>query len=256
MIPIPYGYTSTSGFNLSKYQYVEGADIIFDFGNPLTTGSVAGSGYASNVITDKSSVVLNLTSQNPGGTPTLGGANVGGTLDFLFTGNPYCVWNYGLTAAQTTIVFFKPDSFLTLSGMPAAGNNSGLNRQNALRMNTSLIGGQYNVSSSVFSSADVNPTVNFSANMDTNSYDGWTMAALSTNGTDLHQFWQNNATGSTNTTVITRSDSNNTDPKSFGKTPLVDAGISGQLIAIMQYPRQLSQREIKQTFQLFKQRLA
>jgi len=254
MIPIPYGYTGANEFNLSKYQYVEGADIIFDFGNPITTGSIAGSGYASNVITDKSSVILNLASQRVGGLPTYGPEN-GGSLFFQIGGLPYCVWNYGLTTAQTTIVFFKPNADLLTSGMPAAGNATGLNRQNALRMNTSWIGGNYNVSSSVFSSADANPTVNFSINMDTQSYGGWTMSALSTNGSNLHQFWQNNATGSNNTTVITRSDSNNTDPKVFGKTALVDAGISGQLIAIMQYPRQLNQREIKQTFQLFKQRL-
>lgn len=253
MIPIPYGYTSTSGFNLSKYQYVEGADIIFDFGNPLTTGSVPISGYASNVITDKSSVVLNLTSQQAGGTPTIGDGGVGGVLNFPFGGLPYATWTYGLTTEQTTIVFFKPDFSHESAGMPAAGNNTGLNKQNALQMETLLSSGNYIVSSSIFSSAGVENKT-FNAVMDTTSYGGWTMAALSSNGNNLHQFWQNNATGSTSTTTITRTDTAN-EIKTFGKMPGQNAGIHGSLIAILQYPRQLSQREIKQTFQLFKQRL-
>lgn len=255
MIPIPYGYTGTSEFKLSKYQYVEGADIIFDFGNPLTTGSVPTFGYASNVITtDLPAVVLNLTSQNPGGTPTIGDGGVGGVCNFLFAGNPFATWNYGLTAAQTTIVFFKPDNFHETAGMPAAGNNLGANTQNALQMQTFLSGGNYIVSSSVFNSAgDTNP-VRLNAAVDRTSYGGWTMAALSTNGSNLHQFWQNNATGSTSTTSISRGSSGR-DLKTFGKMPSQNAGISGDLIAILQYPRQLTQREIKQTFQLFKQRL-
>jgi hypothetical protein len=253
MIPIPYGYTATSEFRLSKYQYVPGADIIFDFGNPLTTGSVPTLGYASNVISAKSSVVLNLTSQQIGGTPTIGDGGVGGVLNFPFGGLPYAEWTYGLTTQQTTIVFFKPDFSHETAGMPAAGNDIGLNKQNALQMQTFLSGGSYIVSSSIFSNAAVENKT-FNAVMDTTSYSGWTMAALSSNGNNLHQFWQNNATGSTSTTTIARDNSGN-DPKFFGKMPNQNAGIHGNLIAIMQYPRQLSQREIKQTFQLFKQRL-
>jgi hypothetical protein len=253
MIPIPYGYTATSEFKLSKYQYVEGADIIFDFGNPLTTGSASGSGYASNVISAKSSVVLNLTSQQAGGTPTIGDGGVGGVLNFPFGGLPYATWTYGLTTEQTTIVFFKPDFSHETAGMPAAGRDLGLNKQNALQMETFLSSGNYIVSSSIFSSAGVENKT-FNAVMDTTSYSGWTMAALSSNGNNLHQFWQNNATGSTSTTTISRGNSGN-DPKYFGKMPNQNAGIHGSLIAIMQYPRQLTQREIKQTFQLFKQRL-
>jgi hypothetical protein len=253
MIPIPYGYTGNVGFNLSKYQYVEGADIIFDFGNPLTTGSVSGSGYASNVISAKSSVVLNLTSQQAGGTPTISDGGVGGVLNFPFGGLPFATWTYGLTTEQTTIVFFKPDFSHENAGMPAAGNNLGANKQNALQMETFLSGGSYIVSSSIFDSAAVENKT-FNAVIDTNSYDGWTMVALSSNGNDLHQFWQNNATGSTSTTTISRGNSGN-DLKTFGKMPGQNAGIHGNLIAIMQYPRQLTQREIKQTFQLFKQRL-
>jgi hypothetical protein len=125
--------------------------------------------------------------------------------------------------------------------------------QVCLQLVTFLSGGSYIVSSSIFDSAAVENKT-FNAVIDTNSYDGWTMVALSSNGNDLHQFWQNNATGSTSTTTISRGNSGN-DLKTFGKMPGQNAGIHGNLIAIMQYPRQLTQREIKQTFQLFKQRL-
>jgi hypothetical protein len=254
MIPIPFGYTGNNEFRLSKYQYVEGADIIFDFGNPATTASVPTFGYASNVITTGlPAVVLNLTSQQVGGTPTLADGGVGGVLNFPFGGLPFATWNYNLTAQQTTIVFFKPDFSHETAGMPAAGNNLGANSQNALQMQTFLSGGSYIVSSSIFNNAAVENKT-FNAVIDTTSYGGWTMAALSSNGSNLHQFWQNNATGSTSTTTISR-DTTSRDLKTFGKMPGQNAGIHGNLIAIMQYPRQLSQREIKQTFQLFKQRL-
>jgi hypothetical protein len=252
MIPQPFGNYGSSGYSLSKFQYVPGADIIFDFANPATTGSVAlGLGYASNVIPN--GVQMTLQSQYAGGKPTLGGA-AGGSLTFLISTLPYVTWNYHMTAAQTTLWFYKPSGNATLTSYPAQGNEFTVNPQDALKISAGWVTGSFKASSTIFDNTGAAFNMFTNTVMDTNSYSGWIMAALTTNGTNQHAFWQNNATGSFNTTSMTRATTAN-QTVTFGLQYPNNAGISGELVAFMQYPRQLNQREIKQTFQLFKQRI-
>jgi hypothetical protein len=243
MIPQPFIKGAGERVYFGPYEYVGGADLIFDFGNPLCTSAFNSSRIVYNV--GSANVTGSLIPYfNPGlFYPTLS-TDQGGTMVTRYiesgTLTNYLTWDWKSTENQSQIYIYRLNGGQAPGspGLPAnAGNNS--------------------ISSISYSSADIRirdssggNTGVFSEILDTsdsNGRNGYNMVGVTANNSNSQILYINQSTIINASNSITRTTSG---------TQTFNYGIQTNLkhIAFLQYPKILTPKEIRQTYKVFAQR--
>jgi hypothetical protein len=232
-----------------QFEYPAGADLIFDFGNPLSYSNT-NAHSASNAATGSpaANVTASFVSYNNPGViwPTYSSTN-GGTMLFSYVqaiGSNYMQWDWKSTANQTNVVVYKPNGTqIDGEGLfpGAAGANSIElkinNRYQQLHVD------YYNSSNSGY--LDVfTPTLNTGS---LNGQNGFNVMTLTADSGSNHNLYINANSSSFDSTLITRTTSG-TQTTQFG------VNSNSRIMAFLQYPRILKPAEIRQIYKVFSQR--
>jgi len=231
--------------NFGLYEYVNGADIIFDFGNPISTGSVGAPNYKVFNVAPQNVTGSLIPYNNPGPFyPTHSGSSYGVMNFTSVTGlDNYMQYDWKSTQQQTNIFCLQTPSPDIESQYPndGAGANSIY-----VKLNTSnnLFVGMYDSSNTRYDDIFGAPAINKSAS---NGRNGWNMITVTSNGSNVHQLYLNETLTATSTTTITR-------VTSGLQTFNFSTNSNNPIMAFLQYPKVLSKKEIRQTYKCFEQR--
>lgn len=227
----------TERVNYGYFEYVSGADIIFDFGNPTCTVD-----WNTNKLYNVGNT--NVTASRINGAVLENRA--GGVMTTDYNGSPlnatYVEWSGSVTKEITEVVFFATASF---QYTPASSNwPYVLPNANTVRMNGST---EANVD--IYDNAGNRNEV-FAQPLNqssTNSRGGFNMVLVTSNGNDLHQYYENDDSPIISTLTIVRDTATN---KNFY------LGLNSNLsfISYLQYPFVLTPKQIRQTYKVFSQR--
>jgi len=242
---IPQQFVKGAGERVffGQFEYVSGADLIYDFGNPICTSAFNSSRIVYNV--GSANVTGSLIPYfNPGAFyPTLttdaGGVMI--TREFAF-GSNYMEFDYSSSINQTSITIF-------------AMNGNQLNPWSSYIPSAATTGGssiQFNVygNTVVTASATLNasyvttqPTLNVDVS---NGRNGYNLIAETSNNTTGQILYVNTAP-IVDTNVETRSNEQSNGVK-LGLTSNM------RIMAFLQYPFILTPKQIRQTYKVFSQR--
>jgi hypothetical protein len=242
MIPQPFVKGGGERVFFGQFEYPAGADLIFDFGNPLCT-----SAFGSNIVYNVGSANVTgslISYNNPGPIyPTLSTAQGGVmvTNEFAF-GSNYMEFNYSSSVNQTSITVF-------------ALNGGQLNPWSSYIPSTATTGGssiQFNVYGNTLNTASATLDASYIANTQTLNVD----LSNSRNGYNLIAEVSNNTTGQilyVNTTPIVDT---NVETRNNEQSNGVKLGLTSRMkiMAFLQYPKILTPKEIRQVNKVFSQR--
>jgi hypothetical protein len=252
MIPQPFVKGSSERVFFGPYEYPQGADLIFDFGNPTCTSEFNSNRRVYNV--GSANVTASLEPfYNPGAFyPVLSAAN-GGIASFRalqVVGYNYMQWDWKSTAEQTTVIVYAP------SGSQDSGQSQyfpqvtgSANRANSIEPQivyfpNRLYINMYNSSNNFYDG--IFGTTNFETGS-LNGRNGWNCIAATADTSSVHNFYLNMTTSSLNTTPITRVTSGT-------QTSRFPTNARANIMAFMQYPKVLTPKEIRQINRVFAQR--
>jgi hypothetical protein len=248
----------TERVNYGLYEYPLGADIIFDFGNPICTTAFNSSKIVYNVGS------VNVTGSlipyaNPGDFyPTLT-TDYGGTVLFkrqAGAGTNYLEWNWKSTQNQTSVFVYRPNDtsgnsgemgFPGIGAVTASANSIYVNINSALN----LYGGAYNSSNTQFD--DLFPLTVLQTGSVANRND-WNGITYTSNGDSSHNLYLNLSAPITNTTTITRVTSASQSFKFPFRSGFTEDNFSSRIMAYLQYPFILTPKQIRQLYKCFDQR--
>jgi hypothetical protein len=243
MIPQPFVKGAGERVFFGPYEYPQGADLIFDFGNPLCTSAFNSSKIVYNV--GSANVTGSLIAyNNPGPIYPLLEATNGGTMvtrEFAF-GTNYMQFDYSSSIDQTSITVFK------LNGNQLSSYNSKI-PSNATTGGSSIqflvYGNNINTGSATLEASYVTTTPTLNVDV-SNNRNGYNLIAETSNNT-TGQILYVNTTSIVDTTVESRS-----NEQSNG----VKLGLSSnmRIMAFLQYPKVLTPKEIRQVNKVFAQR--
>lgn len=249
MIPQPFVKGAGERVFFGPYEYPSGADIVFDFGNPICT-----SAFASNIVYNVGSANVTgslIPYNNPGPIyPTLSTTEGGVMITRAIAGNSnYIQWDWQSTEQQTNVYLFK------LNGTQLNTWSSLLPQEaGASSIRTNVYGNTVVTASASLdvryydSSNTANDIFSTTLNVDvSNSRNGYNMVATTANSSNLHQLYLNPTLTSTDTTSISRSTSG-TQTTNFGVSSNM------RIMAFLQYPKVLSAKEIRQIYKVFSAR--
>ena len=233
----------TERVNYGLYEYVPGAELIFDFGNPTCTSAFNSSHIVYNVGSANVTGSL-IPFNNPSPTyPTLVSTQYGTmvTLNVEGVGSNYLQWNWNNNANQTSIFIYR------LNGGQVAGANGSpyiADSDSSIKVtgNTSNQVTFYNSAGSsggTFSNGVVTSTGN--------GRNGYNMIVSQANNSNKQYYWQNTTLISYSETAIARQTSAN-QTNQFGLQS--NFGYLG----FLQYPFVLTPKQIRQTYKVFSQR--
>ena len=261
MIPQPFVKGSGERVFFGPYEYPQGADIIFDFGNPICTSAFNTSRIVYNVGT------ANITGSlipyfNPGlFYPTLT-TDFGGTVIFkrqsgAGNGGTNCVeWNWKSTEQETSIFIYRPQDpsgnggetgFPGIGAVSSSANSLYVN----LNSNMNLYAGAYNSSNTQFDDLFPPTTLQTGLAAGRNS---WNTVTYTSNGDSVSNLYLNQSTPLTNTTTITRVDSGTQTFKFPFRSGYTGENYTSRIMAFLQYPKILTPKEIRQVYKVFAQR--
>lgn len=248
----------TDRVNFGLYEYPLGADIIFDFGNPLCTTAF-----------DSSKIVYNVGSANVTGSlipyanpglfyPTLT-TNYGGTVVFkrqAGAGTNYLEWDWKSTQNQTSVFIYRPNDAAGNSGemgFPGIGavSQSANSLYVTLNVNNNLYAGAYNSSNTQFDDLFDGVVLQTGSVANRNDWNGITYTS---NGDSSHNLYLNLSAPITNTTTITRVTSATQTFKFPFRSGFTETNFSSRIMAYLQYPYILTQKQITQLYKCFDQR--
>jgi hypothetical protein len=244
MIPQPFVKGATERVFFNRYEYVPGADIIFDFGNSTCTSAFNSSRIVYNVGTANVTGSL-IAYNNPGPFyPTLESTN-GGTMvtrAFAF-GTNYLQWDYSSSVNQTSISIFKLNgtqlnpwsSFIPAS--PTSGGGSDI--QMRVYGNT-VVTGSATLEVSYIATT---PTLDVDVS---NGRNGYNLIATEANASTTHNLYINQTLNSTDSTSVSRANAVANGVR-FGYNSNM------RIIAFLQYPFILTPKQIRQTYKVFSQ---
>jgi hypothetical protein len=243
MIPQPFVKGAGERVFFGQFEYPAGADLIFDFGNPLCTSAFNSSQIVYNV--GSANVTGSLIAYNNPGPiyPTLttsqGGVMVTRAIAF---GSNYMEFNYSSSIEQTSITIFSLNGTQLntwASKIPSLATTGGSSIQFNVYGNTIITGSATLEASYV----DTTPTLNVDVS---NTRNGYNLIAETSNNT-TGQILYVNTTPIVDTNVETRS-----NEQSNG----VKLGLSSnmRIMAYLQYPKILTPKEIRQVNKVFAQR--
>ena len=248
---IPQQFVKGAGERVffGQFEYVSGADLIYDFGNPICT-----SAFASNIVYNVGSANVTgslIPYNNPGPFyPTLttdaGGVMITRALAGL---SNYLQWDWKSTENQTSITIFALNGTQLnpwSSYIPqAAGASSIKNNVYGNTVNTGSATLNVNIYDSSNSANDIFTNA---LNVDvSNTRNGYNMLSVEANNSTSHNLYINPTLIATDTTSITRTTSA-TQTTNFG----VDSNM--RIMAFLQYPFILTPKQIRQTYKVFSQR--
>lgn len=247
MIPQPFVKGAGERVYFGPYEYPGGADIIFDFGNPLCTSAFNTSQIVYNVGSANVTGSL-IPYNNPGPIyPTLESTN-GGTMvtRAIAFGSNYLQWDYQSTAQQTSVTIFKLNGTQLnpwSSFIPYKAGNSSIEfnvyGNTVVTASASLDVNLYNNSNALNSIFSTTLNVDVS-----NSRNGYNLIGTSANASTSHILYVNQSAVATDTTNVTRETQSNTAAQ-LGRTSNM------RIIAHLQYPRILTAKEMRQIYKVF-----
>ena len=236
-----YYITGSSNYNIN---YVSGAKVIFDFGNP---SSYSGTGTTVTNLGSGGSA-MNATLVN---TPTYLTTN-GGVMSFASASQEYMQFDTALSASFTTMAIVKHNGSSTswgtnasvYNGFPNIRGNNGFILTNNNSNDTLVLAILWNGASTIVPAANYVYPSNIAV---FNSY------AYSSNGTNEHKMYLNSGSAATATNSITRGNSA-TITSYIGRDVPNSGYLNGQVMAYLQYDRVLTADEIKQNYDIFARR--
>ena len=249
MIPQPFVKGAGERVFFNRYEYVSGADIIFDFGNPLCTSAFNTSRIVYNVGSANITGSL-IPYNNPGPIyPTLESTNGGTMVTRAIAGlSNYIQWDWKSTQEQTTIYLFKLNGTQLNpwnSKVPLAAGASSIAMTN---YGNTIVTGSASLDVDIYNSSNsLNSVFSTTLNVNaSNGRNGYNMVSAEANASTLHNLYINQTLSATDSTSISRSTSG-TQTTSFGVSSNM------RIIAFLQYPKILTPKEIRQTYKVFSQ---
>lgn len=258
MIPQPFVKGGGERVFFGPYEYPTGADIVFDFGNPICTSEFNSNRRVYNV--GSANVTASLEPYNNPGPiyPVLSSTN-GGIALFNALGSfgfsNYMQWNWKSTEQQTNVFVYKPTTADASSGelgFPLQASGS------ANSLYTKINGPQY-VFNGAFNSSNVQYDSIFGSTttLDTgslNGRNGWNTMAFSADASNSHYQYVNMNTSSFDNTTITRVTSGTQRFQLANRITAGSGTFNTAIMAYLQYPKILTPKEIRQINRLFAQR--
>ncbi len=245
---IPQQFVKGAGERVffGPYEYPSGADIVWDFGNPICT-----SAFGSNIVYNAgtANVTASLVPYNNPGPiyPTLEATN-GGTMvtRAIASGGNYMTWDWKSTEEQTSVAIFKLNGTQLnpwSSKIPQAAGASSIAQTLS---GTTVVTASANLSVDIYDSSNVQnniftPTLDVDVN---NTRNGYNLIGVSANATNSHILYINQSIGGTDTTSISRSTSG-TQTTNFGVTSNM------RIMAYLQYPKILTPKQMRQIYKVF-----
>jgi len=248
---IPQFFVKSSGeqINFAKFAYVNGANLIFDWGNPVSypPGQGAG-GITSNVY--NSGEPQGQFQTGGGAAASMWSTSYGGSIGFNASNGLNTVFNSTFpTGAMSVVSVYKGGGEFQNGALVGLQNNNGLN----LVLSTAGV-----VTPTIWYGASGNTQATLSCNVTlVSQYNGWNVVTFTTNGLNSHTMYLND--GSTNSTDTNTYDRGLFSPSTanirIGKNALSNNYLNGVMMAYMVYPFVLSPKQIRQNWYVFKQRL-
>lgn len=260
MIPQPFVKGAGERVFFGPYEYPSGADIIFDFGNPLCT-----SAWASNIVYNVGAA--NITGSlipyfNPGlFYPTLT-TDYGGTAVFrrqagAGNGGTNCVeWSWKSTEQETNIFVYRPENPAGNSGeMGFPGIGAVSPTANSLYVNITstrnLFAGAYDSSNTQFD--DIFGQTQLVTGSAAGRND-WNTVTYTSNGVNASNLYLNTSTPLISSASITRVTSGSQTFRFPFRSGFTSNNFSSRIMAFLQYPKILTPKEIRQINKVFAQR--
>lgn len=247
---IPQFFVKSSGeqINFGKFDYVKGATLIYDWGNPNSYSASQGAGgITSNFITG-GEPQANFVVPGPAATDMWSSA-YSGSIQFNASNDKWVEYASSFpTGAMSVVSVYKPDEFEN-GAIVGQANNNGLN----LAVSTTNI-----VTPTIWYGASGNTQQTLSCNVTmVSDYNGWNVVTFATNGLDRHTMYLNNgSTNSTDTNTYNRSlYSPTSQDVLIGDNALTSGYLNGVMMAYLVYPFELSPKQIRQNWYVFKQRM-
>lgn len=246
---IPQSFIKGGGERVyfGRYEYPEGASIIWDFGNPLCT-----TGSASNIIYNVGSANVtgslipynNPTPVYPTISATNGGVMI--TNEVAAVGSNYLEWNYSSSLEETAVTIFALNGGQLnpwTSYVPYKAGASSIEYKvygnTAITASASFDVNLYNSSNVV--STPFSTTLNVDL---TNGRNGYNLIATSADGNASHNLYINQTLAGTDTSSIGRANNVNSGAQ---------LGLSSKMkiMAYLQYPKILTPKQIRQIYKVF-----
>jgi hypothetical protein len=231
--------------NYGLYEYVPGADIIFDFGNIGSSISASAPNYKVYNVASQNVTGSLIPYNNPGPFyPTYSGSSYG-VMNFASVAglNNYMQYTWKSTETQTNIFCLQTPSPDGESQYPNSG--AGANSIYA------KLNGTNNLFIGLFDSANIQyddifngETIDKAAS---NGRNGWNMITVTANGSNAHELYLNETLIATDNTTITR-------VTSGLQTFNFSTNSNNPIMVFMQYPMILTKKQIKQNYKVFSQR--
>jgi hypothetical protein len=258
MIPQPFVKGGGERVFFGNFEYVPGADIIYDFGNPICTSAFNSSKIVYNVGT--ANVTGSLVPYfNPGlFYPTLSSA-YGGTVTFkrqsgAGNGGTNCVqWDWKSTQQETNIFIYRPIDGSGEMGFPGIGGVSGSANSIYVNINgfRNVFGGAYDSSNGLYDDLFGAPQLQTGSVAGRND---WNTITYTSNGASSSNLYLNQSPPITNTTTITRVTSGTQTFKFPFRSGYTGDNFTSLIMAYLQYPFILTPKQIRQTYKVFAQR--
>jgi len=242
---IPQQFVKGAGERVffGQFEYVSGADLIYDFGNPTCTSAFNSSRIVYNV--GSANVTGSLIPYNnpnpfyPTLTTDAGGVMI--TRAFAF-GSNYMEFNYSSSINQTSITIFAMNGNQLnpwSSYIPSAATTGG----SSIQFN--VYGTTVNTGSATLDASYVTTTPTLNVDV-SNSRNGYNLIAETTNNTTGQILYVN-----TTSIVDTNLETRNNDIATGVRLGLTS---NMRIMAFLQYPFILTPKQIRQTYKVFSQR--
>lgn len=258
MIPQPFVKGGGERVFFGPYEYPSGADLVFDFGNPICTSEFNSNRRVYNV--GSANVTASLISYNNPGPfyPVLDSA-YGGTATFQQlsgTSGSYMQWDWKSTEQQTNVFVYAPSGSqgngeLAFPKPMTSVANSIFSSINCISQ--TLYANIYDTGSVLYPALYADTIKLDSGSL--NGRNGWNTIIFSANESDSHYQYVNTNTSSFDNTTITRVTSGTQTfklPQPAYTSYSFNAG--SRIMAFLQYPKILTPKEIRQINKVFAQR--
>ena len=252
---IPQFFVKSSGeqINFSKFDYVSGATLVYDWGNPVSYNPGQGAGGVTSNVYNSGAPQGQFIAA---GAPTTMWSNAyTGSIQFNSTNKPYVEYNGTLpTGAISIVSIYKPDELASGSLLSLTGSQNGINLV--------VAGATRVVTPTIWYGAGGNTqaTLTCAITMSNSANNGWNMVTFASNGLDSHTMYLDSGS-------IQSTDTNTYDRGLFSPVARnirigmnnINSGnnqtLNGVMIATLIYPFKLSQKQIRQLWYVFRQRM-
>jgi len=247
MIPQPFVKGAGERVFFGPYEYPDGADIIFDFGNPLCT-SAFGSNIVYNIGTANITGSL-IPYNNPGPIyPTLSSA-AGGVMitRAIAGGSNYLQWDWKSTQEQSNVFIFALNGAQLNPWNSKLPNAAGASSINTNIYSTTAQSGSATVNVIYYNSSNTPNDIFTSTGLDvktSNGRNGYNLIGVAANASTYHALVLNQTPATIDGTSVGRSTSG-TQTTNFGVSSNM------RIMAFLQYPKILTAKQWRQIYKVF-----